>query len=122
MSPAVKVFGRRDDVTIRALLWPASEKRQGTKSRDAVPRARYGDLATGSGSHVKTRSGSEISLASLAERKLKHDPAAGVLSDEILCLLNVNAQGAYRADGNDLRGDHPRGRRSGRIRRSSIRS
>jgi hypothetical protein len=39
-----------------------------------------------------TRSGSETRFASLAERKLKHGRAAGVLSDEILCLLIVIAR------------------------------
>src|SRR6516165_8910473 len=34
MSPVVQVFGRRNADTIHALLWPASKKRQGTKSRD----------------------------------------------------------------------------------------
>ena len=35
-SGIVQVFGRRDDATIHALWWPASKKRQGTKSREAV--------------------------------------------------------------------------------------
>jgi hypothetical protein len=39
-----------------------------------------------------TRSGSEAGFAAQAERKLKHDRAAGVLSDEILCLLVVIAR------------------------------
>jgi len=34
MSPSVQVFGRRDDETIDALMRPATEKRQGTKSRE----------------------------------------------------------------------------------------
>ena len=33
-STHVQVFGCRDGGTIHALQWPASEKRQGTKSRD----------------------------------------------------------------------------------------
>jgi len=33
-SGYVQVFGCRDGGTIHALQWPASEKRQGTKSRD----------------------------------------------------------------------------------------
>jgi hypothetical protein len=32
-SGHVQVFGRRHDVTIHALMQPATEKRQGTKSR-----------------------------------------------------------------------------------------
>jgi len=34
ISGIVQVFGRRDDETIHALGWPASKKRQGTKSRE----------------------------------------------------------------------------------------
>ena len=34
-SVSVQVFGRRDDEAIHAQLRPASEKRQGTKSREA---------------------------------------------------------------------------------------
>src|SRR5258708_9478057 len=34
MSASVQVFGRRDDEAIHAHLRPASEKRQGTKSRE----------------------------------------------------------------------------------------
>jgi hypothetical protein len=44
-SAHVQVFGRRDDYTIKALLRPASEKRQGTKSREvggAVQRTLWG--------------------------------------------------------------------------------
>src|SRR5712691_4594238 len=45
-SGCVQVFGRRDADTIRALLQPASKKRQGTKSREVcgqrVPRALWG--------------------------------------------------------------------------------
>jgi hypothetical protein len=33
-SGSVQVFGRRDCETIRTLLQPATEKRQGTKSRE----------------------------------------------------------------------------------------
>jgi len=36
MSAAVLVFGRRHDVTVHALMRPATEKRQGTKSREVV--------------------------------------------------------------------------------------
>jgi hypothetical protein len=34
MAAYVQVFGRREDETIHALRRPASEKRQGTKSRN----------------------------------------------------------------------------------------
>jgi hypothetical protein len=33
MSPVAQVFGRRDHGTLHTTRWPASEKRQGTKSR-----------------------------------------------------------------------------------------
>ena len=48
MSAAVQVFGCRHDDAIHALRRPASEKRQGTKSREVGHRrcrGRYGDLA-----------------------------------------------------------------------------
>ena len=48
MSSCVQVFGCRNDETIHALGRPASEKRQGTKSRWVGQRrcgGRYGDLA-----------------------------------------------------------------------------
>lgn len=47
-SGVVQVFGRRHDEAIHALRRPASEKRQGTKSREVGHwryRGRYGDLA-----------------------------------------------------------------------------
>jgi hypothetical protein len=48
MSEFVQVFGRRNAKTIHALRQPASEKRQGTKSRGVGHRGcrgRYGDSA-----------------------------------------------------------------------------
>src|ERR1700694_6247641 len=51
-SGNVQVFGRRDDETLPALRRPASEKRQGTKSRWVTGRGcrgRYGDFAAGLG-------------------------------------------------------------------------
>ena len=51
MSGFVQVFGRRQRRSDHALRRPASEKRQGTKSRRRMgrrrSRGRYGDLATG---------------------------------------------------------------------------
>jgi hypothetical protein len=47
MTRCVQVFGRRDDVPIHALMRPATEKRQGTKSREVGQRLgveRYGEL------------------------------------------------------------------------------
>ena len=59
MAGYVQVFGRRQRRSIHALRRPASEKRQGTKSRREVVRRRcrrrsvpqkgYGDLRTGTG-------------------------------------------------------------------------
>jgi hypothetical protein len=49
MSPVVQVFGRRNAKIIHALWRPASEKRQGRKSRGVRHRqcsGRYGDLAS----------------------------------------------------------------------------
>lgn len=48
MSESVQVFGRRHDEAIGGLKRPATEKRQGTKSRWVMRwrcRGRYGDLA-----------------------------------------------------------------------------
>jgi hypothetical protein len=51
MSKSVQVFGRRQWRSHNTLRRPASEKRQGTKSRREVVRqrcrGRYGDLTTG---------------------------------------------------------------------------
>jgi hypothetical protein len=52
MSPFVQVFGRRDDGAIHALMRPATEKRQGTKSRWVMQRRfreHYGDLVAAAG-------------------------------------------------------------------------
>jgi hypothetical protein len=46
-SGVVLVFGRRQRGPVRTLNWPASKKRQGTKSREVGHRwcnGRYGDL------------------------------------------------------------------------------
>ena len=46
-SGCVQVFGRRREIAIHALMRPATEKRQGTKSRWSMwgrCRGRYGDL------------------------------------------------------------------------------
>ena len=60
MSAVVQVFGRRHAETLDALGRPASEKRQGRKSRSVVQRrcsVRYGDLAVGLGLKRWNRSG-----------------------------------------------------------------
>ena len=47
MSSACRFLGRRNDVTLHALMRPAFEKRQGTKSRSVVHRrcgGRYREL------------------------------------------------------------------------------
>jgi hypothetical protein len=59
-SESVQVFGRRDAEPIGALGRPASEKRQGTKSRWVRRwrcRGLYGELSGASGSKRMTRSG-----------------------------------------------------------------
>ena len=46
-SDTVQVFGRRNDEAFGGLSWPASKKRQGTKSREVghwLGSERYGDL------------------------------------------------------------------------------
>ena len=56
----VQVFGRRNVEPIHALVGPASEKRQGTKSRWVGHwrcRGLYGELSGGSSSKRMTRSG-----------------------------------------------------------------
>src|SRR5712672_1290185 len=64
MSVTVQVFGRRHDEAIHALRRPASEKRQGTKSREvwqpAVQRVLWGsyvggDLDGGRGASTRRR-------------------------------------------------------------------
>ena len=52
MSPFVQVFGRRHGGAIEALMRPATEKRQGTKSRWVMQwrcRERYGVLVVAAG-------------------------------------------------------------------------
>jgi hypothetical protein len=63
-----------------ALLRPAAEKRQGTKSRDVGGggAAGYGDFATGSGVPVMERGGSAVDLASWHEPDGEGERAAGV--------------------------------------------
>ena len=60
MSVHVQVFGRRQRRSNHTLRWPASEKRQGTKSRDGDGggAAGYGDFAAGSGVDEMERRGS----------------------------------------------------------------
>jgi hypothetical protein len=60
MAARVQVFGRRNAEPIHALRRPASEKRQGTKSRWVGrwrSRGLYGELRAASGSKRMTRSG-----------------------------------------------------------------
>jgi hypothetical protein len=79
---------------IPALLRPAAEKRQGTKSRDVgggVAAGAYGDFAAGSVVRVKERGGGAVDLASWHEPDGEGERAvgvaAGVLRDEILRVL-----------------------------------
>ncbi len=55
MSEFVQVFGRRNDETLGTVSWPASKKRQGTKSREVGHwrgNGRYGDLMGAPSSRV----------------------------------------------------------------------
>src|SRR5271166_3434123 len=67
MSAPVQVFGRRQRRSNHALIRQASEKRQGTKSRQRVcggSAAGYGDLAAGSGVRVMKRDSGEADFVS----------------------------------------------------------
>ena len=91
----VQVFGCRDGGTIHALQWAGVRKAPGHEIAGCGRqqcRGYYGDLATSSGAPVMMRRGSDTRFAAWAERRLKHDRAAVVLSDEILCFLVVVAQ------------------------------
>jgi hypothetical protein len=67
-SGYVQVFGRRQRQSNCALRRPASEKRQGTKSRGGVVRrrrrGRYGDLAARSDARVMKRGSGETDFGS----------------------------------------------------------
>jgi hypothetical protein len=76
MSGSVQVFGRRDDEPLHVLRWPASEKRQGTKSRSVTGsgcRGRYGDFAGGLGLLWLERGGrrARFSLKGAVSRRWK---------------------------------------------------
>ena len=76
MSAIVQVFGRRDDEPLHVLRWPASEKRQGTKSRSVTGsgcRGRYGDFAGGLGLLRLERGGrrARVSLKGAGLRRWK---------------------------------------------------
>ena len=78
MSPSVQVFGRRDDEAIPAHRRPASEKRQGTKSREVWHWrccGRYGDLMAAPGWRVDvtpTGCGRRISPLARLEAHSRH--------------------------------------------------
>ena len=75
MSLIVQVFGRRHDEAIHALRRPASEKRQGTKSREVWHWrccGRYGDLIAAPGWWVDVKCGRRISPLARLEAYNKH--------------------------------------------------
>ena len=73
MSLIVQVFGCRHDEAIHAVRRPASEKRQGTKSREVGHRRgnrRYGDLMPAQSSGVDaTLSGCDLRVGMLARSR-----------------------------------------------------
>src|ERR1700730_15443680 len=73
MSAAVQVFGRRQHETLGTPSWPASKKRQGTKSREVGHRRsnrRYGDLMPAQSSGVDaTLSGCDLRVGMLARSR-----------------------------------------------------
>ena len=82
----VQVFGRWNAETIRALWQPASEKRQGRKSRSAVQRrcgVRYGELAARAGVRSLDWSGCGNGFAAKHGWARRCERACGALNDEI---------------------------------------
>src|SRR5205823_702985 len=85
-SVAVQVFGRRDDEAIPAHRWPASEKRQGTKSREVVHgrcSGRYGDFAAGSGLRRLDRSGCDDRVSATRRGVRRYERAFWASRDKI---------------------------------------
>src|SRR6266702_3819583 len=74
MSARVQVFGRRDDEAIHALMRPATEKRQGTKSREVGQRrcsGCYGDYTVAlQGVGARSRSRSSVAICSCISASL----------------------------------------------------
>jgi hypothetical protein len=82
----VQVFGRWNAETIRALWQPASEKRQGRKSRSVVQRrcgVRYGDLAARPGVRSLDWSGCRDGFAAQHGFACRCERAVGALNDKI---------------------------------------
>jgi hypothetical protein len=73
-SPVVLVFGRRQRGPVRTLNWPASKKRQGTKSREVGHRlssGRYEDLMAAPLSMVSaTRARGDVQCQHTGEPKI----------------------------------------------------
>jgi hypothetical protein len=86
MSAHVQVFGRRDDEAIPAHRRQASEKRQGTKSREVGHRrcsGRYGDFAAGSGLRRLDRSGCDGRVSATRRRVRRYERAFWASRDKI---------------------------------------
>jgi hypothetical protein len=80
-----QVFGRRHLHANHALRRPASEKRQGTKSRwGKVGGAAYGDFAAGSGVDVVERGGNVGNFATRHVRELNCEGGTDRLCNEIV--------------------------------------
>jgi hypothetical protein len=82
----VQVFGRWNAETIRALWQPASEKRQGRKSRSVVQRrcgVRYGELAARPSVRSLDWSGCRDGFAAQHGFARRCERAVGALNDKI---------------------------------------
>jgi hypothetical protein len=86
MSAPVQVFGRRQRRSNHALRRPASEKRQGTKSRegDDGDAAGYGDFTAGSGVDETELCSSGRELAKCRVPDWGAEGAAGLLLAAIM--------------------------------------
>jgi hypothetical protein len=85
-SVVVQVFGRRADEAIPAHRRPASEKRQGTKSREVGHRrcsGRYGDFAAGSGLRRLERSGCDDRVSATRRRVRRYERGFWASRDKI---------------------------------------
>jgi len=86
MSVHVQVFGRRQRPSNHTLGWPASEKRQGTKSRegDCGGAAGYGDFAAVSGVDGMERCSSARETATFHTPDWGGEGASGLLLASIV--------------------------------------
>jgi hypothetical protein len=100
MSAHVQVFGRRYAETIDARWGPASEKRQGRKSRSVVQRRRgwvYGDLAPEPDVRSLDLSGCRDGFAAKHGLACRCERALGALRDKICDVTVGESSEALRA-------------------------